>query len=102
VSEIPDETVEVVTAEDAVDADDAVDAYPAEDAVDPDPLEDAVDDAAQPAAPEPAAAAPSSAEVGRALAELGGLDALDLADHPDAYQRIHAELQNALASIDDA
>ncbi|MFN2560885.1 MAG: hypothetical protein ABR571_06280 [Jatrophihabitans sp.] len=64
---------------------------------------DEVDAAApHPATPETATAEPSSPEVGRALAELGNLSGLDLADHPDAYQRIHVELQNALASIDDA
>jgi hypothetical protein len=63
---------------------------------------DQVDPATSAAAPQAAAAEPSSAEVGRALAELGGVSALDLAHHPDAYQRIHVELQNALASIDDA
>ena len=26
----------------------------------------------------------------------------DLADHPDVYQRVHTELQAALATIDDA
>jgi hypothetical protein len=58
--------------------------------------------APRPAAAETATAEPSSPGVGRALAELGNLSGLDLADHPDAYQRIHVELQNALASIDDA
>lgn len=85
-SEIPGDAVGLGTAE----------------AVDADRADDAVDDAARSAAPGPSPAEPSSAEVGRALAEIGSLDALDLADHPDAYQRIHAELQNALASIDDA
>jgi len=35
----------------------------------------------------------------RALAEL---DQTPLAGHPDIYQRIHADLQGALADIDDA
>jgi hypothetical protein len=48
---------------------------------------------------EPEAASP---EVVRAQAELGALAELDLEDHPDAYQRIHVELQSALTSIDDA
>jgi hypothetical protein len=60
------------------------------------------DNAAPPAAPETAVAEPSSPEVARAVAELDNLGGLDLGDHPDAYQRIHVELQNALASIDDA
>jgi hypothetical protein len=36
------------------------------------------------------------------LQELDRLPSLDLAEHPDVYQRIHAELQGALAAIDDA
>jgi hypothetical protein len=42
------------------------------------------------------------AEVADVRAELDGLADLDLADHPDVYQRIHAELQSALAAVDDA
>jgi hypothetical protein len=34
--------------------------------------------------------------------ELQRLPNLDLAEHPDVYQRIHAELQGALTAIDDA
>lgn len=48
---------------------------------------------------EPAAAPPA---VAPSVAELDGLAARDLAEHPDVYQRIHAELQTALAAIDDA
>ncbi len=48
------------------------------------------------------AAEPSSQQAGRALAELAGLADLELDEQPDAYQRIHVELQDALASIDDA
>jgi hypothetical protein len=48
------------------------------------------------------ALAPSSQQAGRALAELAGLADLELDEQPDAYQRIHVELQDALASIDDA
>jgi hypothetical protein len=44
----------------------------------------------------------SSPEVGRALDEMAAMANLDLDEHPDAYQRIHAELQSALASVDDA
>jgi hypothetical protein len=50
---------------------------------------------------EPASTA-SSPDVARALGELSGIGGLELVEHPDAYQRIHAELQSALASIDDA
>jgi hypothetical protein len=60
------------------------------------------DPVAATASAEPAAPTVSSPHVARALAELGGLGNLDLGEHPDAYQRIHAELQSALASIDDA
>jgi hypothetical protein len=45
---------------------------------------------------------PSSPQARRALNELAGLADLDLIDQPDAYQRIHLELQDALTSIDDA
>jgi hypothetical protein len=34
--------------------------------------------------------------------QLEQLADLDLVEHPDVYQRIHAELQEALAGIDDA
>lgn len=59
-----------------------------------------------PATPgEPAAsgspAAPGS-PVAAALAELDTLSDRELAEHPDVYQRIHAELQSALSAIDDA
>ena len=40
--------------------------------------------------------------VERALEELDRLAERDLADHPDAYQRIHADLRDALAAIDNA
>lgn len=36
------------------------------------------------------------------LGNLAQLADLPLADHPDLYQRIHVELQDALAAIDDA
>jgi hypothetical protein len=39
------------------------------------------------------------------IAAAGALDAIDgqpLHEHPDAYARVHAELDGALASIDDA
>jgi hypothetical protein len=50
----------------------------------------------------PAAAAPRSPAVATALQELGRLSDLDLGEHPEVYQQIHAELQGALTSIDDA
>jgi hypothetical protein len=50
----------------------------------------------------PAVSDVASPEVGRALDELAALGELELEDHPDAYQRIHVELQGALSSIDDA
>jgi hypothetical protein len=34
--------------------------------------------------------------------ELARLPDLELAEHPDVYQRIHADLQGALTAIDDA
>jgi hypothetical protein len=37
-----------------------------------------------------------------APSELERLSELDIDEHPDVYQRIHAQLQGALASIDDA
>ena len=37
-----------------------------------------------------------------ALAELDTLPQRELAEHPEVYQRIHAELQSALATIDNA
>jgi hypothetical protein len=40
--------------------------------------------------------------VASALAELDSLRDRDLGEHPGVYQRIHGELQTALASIDDA
>ena len=53
---------------------------------------------AQPAAVE--SAPPSRVEA--AVAELDRLPDVDLAEHPDLYQRIHTELQGALSAIDDA
>ncbi len=37
-----------------------------------------------------------------AQSELARLAGLPMAEHPDVYQGIHAELQAALAAIDDA
>jgi hypothetical protein len=52
---------------------------------------------------EPASSAASGdPTVAAALAELATLDELELAAHPDVYERIHGELQRALSSIDDA
>ena len=44
----------------------------------------------------------SSPHVASAVAELDRIGETPLAEQPDGYQRIHAELQTALASIDDA
>lgn len=66
-------------------------------------------DESSPGAPSsPAAPAASSSPavadspVAAALAELDTLSDRELAEHPDVYQRIHAELQSALSAIDDA
>jgi hypothetical protein len=40
--------------------------------------------------------------VAQALTELDSLGERDLAEHPDVYQRVHSELQAALASIENA
>jgi hypothetical protein len=61
-----------------------------------------IESTAEPVEAAKSAAELSSPEVVRALAEMVAVANLDLAEHPDAYQRIHAELQSALASIDDA
>jgi hypothetical protein len=53
-----------------------------------------------PSAPPVPSARPST--VGTALAGLTALRDLPLAEHPDLYQSIHAELQGALADIDHA
>ena len=45
---------------------------------------------------------PSPETAADPLRELAGLGELDVDQHPDVYQRIHTELQGALASIDDA
>jgi hypothetical protein len=45
---------------------------------------------------------PRSPAVAVALQELGRLSKSELSEHPEIYQRIHAELQGALTSIDDA
>lgn len=37
-----------------------------------------------------------------AMARLDGIHELPLHEQPDVYQSVHAELQNALAAIDDA
>jgi len=57
--------------------------------------------------PEPATATAESqpqspSRVEAAVAELDRLPDLELAEHPDLYQRIHTELQGALSAIDDA
>ena len=50
-------------------------------------------------APDPT---PESPRVAALRAELASLDELEIDAHPETYQRIHAELQDALAGIDDA
>ena len=50
-------------------------------------------------APEPTA---DGSPVAAALTELDTLPQRELAEHPEVYQRIHAELQSALATIDNA
>ena len=59
---------------------------------------DVADAASRAAEPAPGSAGP----VADALRALGELDAAPLAEHPDIYQRIHADLQDALAGIDGA
>jgi hypothetical protein len=54
--------------------------------------------AAAPPADAPAAESPVAA----ALAELDALPQLELADHPERYERVHRVLQDALRSVDDA
>jgi hypothetical protein len=63
------------------------------------------DDGVEAAAAESRHESPSNSDVSRLAetsAELDGLADLDLAEHPDVYQRIHADLQSALSAIDDA
>jgi hypothetical protein len=62
--------------------------------------EPAADPQVQPAAVAAEPGAPS--RVAAAVAELDRLPDLELAEHPDLYQRIHTELQGALSAIDDA
>jgi hypothetical protein len=58
---------------------------------------------------EPVSANPSASPdaapngpVAAVMRELENLSERDLAEHPDVFQRIHGELQAALAAIDDA
>jgi hypothetical protein len=51
---------------------------------------------------EAAPAETAGSPVAAALSELDGLRDVELSEHPAVYQRIHAELQTALNSIDDA
>ena len=57
------------------------------------------DERSGPLAPGVAPPAPTHAS---ALDELESLAERDLVEHPDVYQRIHSELQSALAAIDNA
>ena len=43
-----------------------------------------------------------AAQLTQRLSVLDGLDARPLAEHPDVYQQLHAELQATLAEIDSA
>ncbi len=43
-----------------------------------------------------------SSSVAAAVARLDGVHELPLHEQPDVYQSVHAELQDALAAIDDA
>jgi hypothetical protein len=48
------------------------------------------------------ASVPDVSPLAAATAELDRLPDVDIAEHPDVYQRIHADLQSALSAIDDA
>ena len=65
-----------------------------------------VDGAAEPAAEPAAGTTPErtaeASPMAAALSELETLLQRELAEHPEVYQRIHAELQSALATIDNA
>ena len=65
-----------------------------------------VDGAAEPAAEPAAGTTPErtaeASPMAAALSELETLPQRELAEHPEVYQRIHAELQSALATIDNA
>jgi hypothetical protein len=69
-------------------------------------LADAEAPSVTPASVTPASAPPAPAEPGTpvasALRELDTLGDRELGEHPDVYQRIHAELQSALTAIDNA
>jgi hypothetical protein len=65
----------------------------------------APDGAASTVRPAPTAVPPQPglpAPVAAVLDELGTLGERELAEHPDVYERVHAELQSALSAIDDA
>jgi hypothetical protein len=63
---------------------------------------DAATPPATPPASPPAESPAEQTRVAAALAHLAALDQTPLAGHPDIYQQVHAELQGALADIDDA
>ena len=48
------------------------------------------------------ASVPDLSPLAEATAELDRLPDVDIAEHPDVYQRIHVDLQSALSAIDDA
>lgn len=47
-------------------------------------------------------ASPVASRIAEEVASLATLSELPLSEHADAYQRVHAELQRALAEIDGA
>ena len=58
-------------------------------------------DAAGPDAAGPDAAPTATSPARAALDELDGLADKPVAEHPGVYQRVHAQLQDALSDIDD-
>lgn len=66
-------------------------------------VEEASPAAAAPAVPgSPAAESPVARRIAAEVASVATLSELPLAEHADAYQRVHVELQRALAEIDGA
>lgn len=59
---------------------------------------------AQPEAtrPSPAEASTTSSEVREFVTALDGIENRPLSEHADRYAAVHAELQSALTSLDDA
>jgi hypothetical protein len=63
---------------------------------------DKADGAATVHLPNTAAPNPTSTGIDQAETLLDALEGRPLAEHPDAYEQVHAQLSDALASIDDA